>query len=145
MVGAEGTKVLILMTLSRWKRHFGKKNYIENYFYLLERTKSTKTQKCWRNIIWADFFGRPYCTSGIKTRLGSAVAEIARWFTEAAVRRCSTKLVFLKISQSSQENTRDEVFFNKVVVFQPATLLNKTPTQVFFCKFWLIFKNTSSD
>ena len=48
------------------------KNYIENYFYLLNSTKSTKTttQKCRRNIIWVDFFGCPYCTNGIKTRLG---------------------------------------------------------------------------
>ena len=59
----------------RWKRHFRGKNYIENYFYLLKSTKRTKTtsQKCWRSI-WEDFFGRPYRTNGIKTRLGSPVS-----------------------------------------------------------------------
>ena len=72
MVGAEGTKILILTTLDYWKRHFREKNYIENYFHLLKSTKSTKTtsQNSWRNI-WADFFGCPHCTNGIKTCLGS--------------------------------------------------------------------------
>ena len=73
--GQRARKFLISITLDRWKRHFWEKNYIENYFYLLKSTKSTKTssRKCWRNIIWADFFGRPYRTNGIKTRLGSPV------------------------------------------------------------------------
>ena len=74
-VGAEGRKFLILITVDRWKRHFREKNYIGNYFYLLKSTKSTKStfQKCWRNIIWVIFLGRPYGTNGIKTRLGSLV------------------------------------------------------------------------
>ena len=33
--------------------------------------------------------------------------------------------------------------FNKVVALQHATLLKETPAQVFFCEFWLIFRNTS--
>ena len=68
-------KFLILITLDCWKRHFQEQNYIENYFYLLKSTKSTKTtsQKCWRNIIWADFFGCPYWSNDIKTHLGSPV------------------------------------------------------------------------
>ena len=71
-------KVLILITLDRWIRHFWEKNYIENYFYLVKSTKSTKTtsQKRWRNIIWADFFGHPYCTNGIKTCLGLLVVSL---------------------------------------------------------------------
>ena len=75
MVGAEGTKIFNLITLDRWKRHFREKNYIENYFYFLKNTKSTKTtsQKCWVNIIWADFFGRSYRTNCTQTRLGSPV------------------------------------------------------------------------
>ena len=36
-------KLLILITLDCWKRHFWEKNYIESYFYLLKSTKSTKT------------------------------------------------------------------------------------------------------
>ena len=64
--------VLILLTLDRCKRHFREKNYIENYFYLLQSSKSTKTtsQQYWRNIIWVDFLGHPYRANGIKTHLG---------------------------------------------------------------------------
>ena len=42
-LGLRGQKILILITLDRWKRHFREKNYIENYFSLLESTKSSKT------------------------------------------------------------------------------------------------------
>ena len=70
--GLRGWKFFILITLDRWKKHSQEKNYIENYFYLLKSTKDTKStiQKRWRNIIWVDFFGCPYCTNGIKTCLG---------------------------------------------------------------------------
>ena len=73
--GLRGRKFLILTTLDCWKRHFREQKFIENYFYLPKNVKSTKTtsQKCRRNIIWADFFGSPYRTNGIKTRLGSPV------------------------------------------------------------------------
>ena len=66
---------LILTTPDSWKRHFWEQNYIENCFYVLRSTKSTKTtfQKCWRNIIWADFFGCPYHSIGIKLCLGLPV------------------------------------------------------------------------
>ena len=78
--GLRGRKFLILITLDRWKRNFPEKNYIENYFCLLKSTTSTKTasQKCWRNIIQANFFGRPYRTSGIKTRLGSPMPFVSQ-------------------------------------------------------------------
>ena len=48
-----------------------------NYFYLLKSTKSTKTtsQKCWRNIIRVDFFGRPYHTNGIKDTIPLTVGN----------------------------------------------------------------------
>ena len=73
--GLRGQSSLTLTTLDRWKRHFREQSYIENYSYLLKSTKSTKifSQKCWRNIIWADFFECPYRPNGIKTRLGSPV------------------------------------------------------------------------
>ena len=60
---------------------------------------------------------------------------------EAVVCRCSSasKQVFLKIQQISQENTSVGVFFNKVTGL---TLLKDTPTQVFSCEFYEIFKNT---
>ena len=74
--GLRGQTILMLITLDRWKRHFWEKNYIKNYFYWLKSTNSTKTisQKCWRYIIWADFFWHPCHTIGIKTRLGLLVA-----------------------------------------------------------------------
>ena len=40
--------------------------------------------------------------------------------TEAAVRRCSVKKVFLKMSRNSQKNTSDRsIFFNKVAGLGP--------------------------
>ena len=48
MMGAEGTKLFDFDNPRQWNRHFQEQNYIENYFYLLKSTKSTKTayQKC---------------------------------------------------------------------------------------------------
>ena len=62
-------------------------------------------------------------------------SEFKHGFTnaEAVARRSSVKKVFLKIWQSSQENTCTRVFFNKV---------EKTLAQVFFCEFCKISKNT---
>ena len=70
--GLRVQKVLIMTTLDHWKRHFQEQNYIENYFYSLKSTKSTKTtsQNCWRNIIWVDFFWHPYWSNSIKTCQG---------------------------------------------------------------------------
>ena len=62
-------------------------------------------------------------------------SEFKHGFTNAeeVARRSSVKKVFLKIWQSSQENTCTRVFFNKV---------EKTLAQVFFCEFCKISKNT---
>ena len=47
-------------------------------------------------------------------------------YAEAVVQRCSVKMVFLEISQNSQENTCARVsFFKKVAGLRPATLLKK--------------------
>ena len=48
--------------------------------------------------------------------------------------------MFLNISPNSQENTCVAVF-NKIAGLRPATLLKKTPTQVFSCEFCEFFKN----
>ena len=49
------------------------------------------------------------------------------WSSEADVRRCSVKKVFLKISQNSQEKHLCQwLFFNKVAGLGPATLLKKS-------------------
>ena len=52
--------------------------------------------------------------------------------TEAVVQRCSVKIVFLEISQDSQENTCATVSF----------LIKKTLAQVFSCEFCEISENT---
>ena len=61
---------------------------------------------------------------------------------EAATRGVLCKKVFLEILHNSQENTyANSLCFNKVA--RPATLLKKRLlTQVFFCEFWEISKNT---
>ena len=46
-------------------------------------------------------------------------------YTEAAIWRCFTRQVFLKILQNSQDKTCARVFLNKVGGFQPATLLKR--------------------
>ena len=57
--------------------------------------------------------------------------------TEAAVRRCSSKKVFLKILQYSPENT---------CVCSTLCLTNfikrEIPTQIFACEYWKIFNNS---
>ena len=45
--------------------------------------------------------------------------------TEAVVRKCFVKKVFLEILQNSQETTCAKVFSNKVTSLKPATLLKK--------------------
>ena len=54
--------------------------------------------------------------------------------SEAATRGVLWEKVFLEILQNSQETTCARVSF--------LTSLKKTLTQVFFCDFWEIFKNT---
>ena len=44
---------------------------------------------------------------------------------EAIVQRCSVKKLFLNISQNSQENTCDRVFFLKSCRPWPVTILKK--------------------
>ena len=62
--------------------------------------------------------------------------------TEAVVRRCSIKKVFLEISQNSQENICVRESLNKVSHLRPATLFKKTLAQVFSCEFCEIYKST---
>ena len=45
----------------------------------------------------------------------------------------SVKNMFLKIPLNWQENTRDSLFFNKVVGCRSATLLTETPAEAFSC------------
>ena len=53
--------------------------------------------------------------------------------TEAVVQRCSVKMVFLEISQSSQENNCARVYFS---------VKKETLAQVFSCEFCEISKDT---
>ena len=63
--------------------------------------------------------------------------------TEAVVRRCSVKKVFLKISQNSKENTGARVSF--LIKLQTSGLQlyhkKKTLALVFSCEFCEVFKN----
>ena len=58
-------------------------------------------------------------------------------FSEAVVRRCSLKKVLLEISQNSQENMCQSLFFNKVE--------KETLAQLFSCEFCENSKNTFFD
>ena len=63
-----------------------------------------------------------------------------RWTVRSSCKRCSVKKVFLEISRSSQENTCASVSFQ---TFQACNFIKKeTPSQLFFCEFWEISKNT---
>ena len=53
--------------------------------------------------------------------------------TELAIRWCSTKQMFLKISQNSQENTCVGVFVNKVESFIRTLFLNMRGTLSNYC------------
>ena len=50
--------------------------------------------------------------------------------------------MFLKITQISQENICVGVSLIKFQTLRLATLLKKTPTQLFFSEIYKIFKNT---
>ena len=64
-------------------------------------------------------------------------------FIEEVIGRCSSKLVFLKISQILQEKTLAwSLFLIKLQALRPETFLKKTPTKVFYCEICESFKNT---
>ena len=63
--------------------------------------------------------------------------------SEAAVRRCSSKQVFLKISQCSQKTPVFESLFNKAGALKACIFIKKEiPTQVSSCEYCEIFKNS---
>ena len=63
--------------------------------------------------------------------------------SEAAVRRCSSKQVFLKISQCLQKTPVFESLFNKAGALKACIFIKKEiPTQVFSCEYCKIFKNS---
>ena len=63
--------------------------------------------------------------------------------SEAAVRICSSKKLFLKISQYLQKNTCVEVSFNKVAGLKTCSFTKKRLQHwCFSCDYWAIFKNT---
>ena len=62
--------------------------------------------------------------------------------TEAAVRRCSVKKVFLEISQNSQENTCARVsIFNKVASSRPVNFAKFLRTPFIIEHFWWLLLN----
>ena len=62
------------------------------------------------------------------------------FYAEVAVRRCSVKKVFLKLSRNSQESICVGVSFS--ITLQACFIKKKTPKQVFSREFCKIFKNT---
>ena len=63
--------------------------------------------------------------------------------SEATVRRCSSKQVFLEISQCSLKAPVFESLFNKAGALKACTFIKKViPTQVSFCEYCEIFKNS---
>ena len=56
--------------------------------------------------------------------------------------RCSIKKLFLKISQYCQESPVLGSLFNKVAGLKACNFIEETPTQVVFCEYCEIFKNT---
>ena len=63
--------------------------------------------------------------------------------SEAAVCRCSSKQVFLKISQCSQKISVFESLFNKAGTLKTCVFIKKEiPTQVFSYEYCEIFKNS---
>ena len=63
---------------------------------------------------------------------------------EAAVCRYSSKQVFLRVLQTSQESTCVGVCFLKTCRLKVCIFIKKTPTQAFSCKVCKIFKNIFS-
>ena len=62
--------------------------------------------------------------------------------SEVAVHKCSSKSVFLKISQYSQKTPVFESLFNKAAGLKACNFIKKEiPSQVFSCEYWEIFKN----
>ena len=58
-------------------------------------------------------------------------------------RKCSTRKLFLKISQHSQENICVRIsFLIKMQVFRAPALLKRDSNTGVFCEHWEIFKNT---
>ena len=82
-----------------------------------------------------------------KMKMRLIIVSTSFYFTsEAVVRRCSVKKVFLEISQNSQENTCARVSF--LVKLQASSLQfyfikKETLAQVISCEFCKIYKNTS--
>ena len=70
-----------------------------------------------------------------KCKLSKKAVQVKEQISEAVVCRCSSKWVFLKVSQIPQETTCVESPFNKVAG-------PETSTQVFSCEICEIFKNS---
>ena len=64
---------------------------------------------------------------------------------EAVVCRYSSKQVFLKVSQTSQESTCVGVSFIKTCRLKACNFIKKNSSRLFSCEVCEIFKNTSGD
>ena len=88
------------------------------------------------------FFKNPYERTSWESNLWSKFKYFNFWshFSEAGIRSCSSKLLFLKFSRIWQENTCAGIFRIKL---QAACNFNKkTPMQMVSCEIYEIFKNS---
>ena len=71
-------------------------------------------------------------------RKTNAIRDTVQFVTEALVRKCSVKKLFLEISQNSKENTCARVFFLIKLHF----IKKETLAQVFSCEFCEVSKKS---
>ena len=77
--------------------------------------------------------------------MGSREKSAVVFLTEAVIRRCSVKKVFLEILQNSQKNTCARVSFLIKLQTSACNFIKKeTLAQVFSCEFCKISKNSFS-
>ena len=130
MLGTEGMKIFDFDNIRSLEMALSGKELRQNYFYLLKSTKTTKTtsQKCWRNIIWADFLRRLYDINGIKTRLGSPVSLSSTFcipvFLKTSVTwvkvHIKTILIFITSKQikQSEKQEKSSLLILEILIFK---------------------------
>ena len=74
--------------------------------------------------------------------LQCCLLDCSIWDVEAVLCRCSSKWVFLKFPQNSQENTLYRSLLIKLLSWRLATLLKTDSNKVFSCDFCVSFKNS---
>ena len=126
-------------------------------YYFIESEYIRSTASCWTQLFYCKVAWKNDTKPHDNNRIGipfsvklqvsplffRTVQERVKGSFRSSARRCSIKNVFLDISQNSQENACVGFSFLKSCRSQACNLIKKeTPTQVYFCEFFKIFKNT---